>query len=211
MLIFIPAYDDATKTNLNVVLPIIPHHAFSLIGEAATREQLWLQLAEHTHLFAMCHGNSDVLWDNINKPAIKTRDFQDFVEKQAFVFACYTSNELGKQLKTNRSIYWGYTGSIVTPTDEIEVIHLFREIFQFIINDFHTCKNVEQVATMIHDLKTLCHTAEETLDTLFYTGSNILSSYTCLNHIWNRLRVHHFASEEPLKHIEAREGDLFEV
>lgn len=209
MIAFITAYDDATTANHTIVCPIIPANILLLERQSATRENLWQQLPNYAILFAMSHGNSDTLWDNNNNAAINLDDLALFRDKRAFVFACYTANELGKELKINNTIYWGYTGSIAAPTDKMTTIPLFQSIFQYIIAHFGVCENIEQINRMLHDLKNLCNAVELELDILFDAGDDVMESYTCLNHIWNRLRINHFAYDDAIKHPEALAGDLF--
>lgn len=209
MIAFITAYDEATTANHTIICPIIPATTLLLERQSATRENLWQQLPEYPLLFAMSHGNSDTLWDNNNNAAINLEDLALFTNKRAFVYACYTANELGRELKINNNIYWGYTGSIAAPTDKTATIPLFRSIFQFIITNFGICENRQDIDKMLHDLKNLCNAIEIELDILFETGDDVMESYTCLNHIWNRLRINHFAFEDVIKHPEALAGDLF--
>lgn len=210
MIAFITAYDDATTANHTIIRPIIPENTLLLENLSATRENLWLHLPNYSTLFAMSHGNSDTLWDNENNAAISLKDLAFFNDKRAFIFACYTANELGRQLKNNNNIYWGYTGSIAPPTDKITTIPLFQSIFKYIIANFDICESREQIATMIHNLKNRCNAIEIELDVLFDAGENVIESYNCLNHIWSRLRVLHFSFDEAITHPEAPKGDLFE-
>jgi hypothetical protein len=210
MIAFITAYDDATTANHTIVCPIIPNTILLLERLSATRENLWQQLPNYTTLFAMSHGSSDTLWDNNNNAAIKLEDIALFTDKRAFVFACYTANELGRKLKINNNIYWGYTGSIAAPTDKTVVIPFFQSIFQFIITNFGICEDRLQIDRMLHDLKNLCNAIETQLDILYESGDDVdvMESYTCLNHIWNRLRINHYAFDDVIKHPEAFAGDL---
>jgi hypothetical protein len=212
MIFFIPAYDEATRANLSVITSIIPENSIQLLDQRATRENLWQHLNNNDILFAMSHGNSDVIWDNNDEAALIPTDNINFVNKRAFVFACFTANELGQHLKSNQSIYWGYTGSIAAPSDQIELLPLFTPIFQQIITHFPNCKDILEINSLLNTLKTFCNNAENAIDILWETNDtlDVMSSYNCLNHIWNRLRVHHFEHETPIQHPHAEIGDLFE-
>jgi hypothetical protein len=99
MIFFIPAYDEATRTNLAVIQPILPKQAVPLLAEQAIKENLWLHLPNHDILFVMGHGNSDKIWGNNDEIALTLEDKVLFKNKKVFVFACYTANELGRVFK----------------------------------------------------------------------------------------------------------------
>jgi hypothetical protein len=213
MIIFIPAYDDATKANLDVVEPIIPKTAISLLEKDATRGNLWHQLNQENVLFAMSHGNSDALWDNNDDKALKMDDFDAFADKKAFVFACFTANSLGMALKKQNSIYWGYTGRVAAPSSQPIVKTIFSNILEYILTHFSNCKNEFEINQMLENIKQLCDKAAEQMDEIIESGAFVEDDwecYNCLQHIWSRLRVHHFNINQPLKHIGAVDGDLYE-
>jgi hypothetical protein len=213
MIIFIPAYDDATKANLDVVQSIIPTTAVALLEKEATRIHLWHHLKQENNLFAMSHGNSDVLWDNNDEKALRMDDSDAFANKKAFVCACFTANSLGMALKKQNSIYWGYTGRIAAPSSQPIVKDLFSNIFEYILNHFNQCVENYEIDSMLEKIKQLCDEAAYQLDEIIESGAFVeddLECYTCLQHLWSRLRVHHFDSNQPLKHIGAIDGDLYE-
>ncbi len=212
MIVFIPAYDSATRINLEVARPILPINVVPLLEQNAVRSQLWLHLSNQDNLFIMSHGNSDKIWDNDKAMAIDLADLPQFSRKNAFVYACFTANELGKKLKTNNNIYWGYTGSISAPNDQPNIINSFSSIFDYILKQFPECNTATTIKEFINTLKILCDEKESTMDVLYEKGIDVdMSCYTCLLHIWSRLRVYHFDEFEHFKHKDAREGDLFEL
>jgi hypothetical protein len=213
MIIFIPAYDDATKSNLEVVQSILPETAILLLEQEATRLHLWHHLYQENVLFAMSHGNSDALWDNQDEKALKMEDSEAFVDKKAFVCACFTANSLGFALKKQNSIYWGYTGRIAAPSSQPIVKSIFSNIFEYILTHFNHCVNDSEIDKMVENIKQLCDEAAYQLDEIIESGTFVeddLECYNCLQHLWSRLRVHHFSSNQPLKHIGAVDGDLYE-
>ena len=213
MIFFIPAYDDATRANLSVVTPIIPQNSVQLLEQNATHANLWQHLSNDSLLFAMAHGDSDAIWDNNEvKRALALEDNIHFIGKKAFIFACFTANELGYSLKANNSIYWGYTGSIAAPTHAELLTPIFTSIFQHIITFFPNCDDIQTISSSMHILKLLCNNAENEIDMLWEVNDemDVMSSYNCLNHIWNRLRVHHFNHKQVIQHPESQIGDLFE-
>jgi hypothetical protein len=211
MIFFVPAYDEATRTNLAVIQPILPKQAVLLLAEQAIKENLSLYLPEHDVVFVMSHGNSDRIWGNNDKPAFVSTDSTLFESKKAFVFACYTANELGQMFKQNHNIYWGYTGAIAAPSMESHSIEFFRAIFKYIIENFPNCLDTTTIHNLIQNIKSLCHQMENELDALFDIGENIdILSYTCLLHIWSRLRVFHFDYDLPMQHPDAKDGYIFD-
>lgn len=63
MIIFVPAYDISTQSNLNIASSINFNNSITLFGQEATREKLLEILAKSdTPLFAMSHGNPDILY-----------------------------------------------------------------------------------------------------------------------------------------------------
>jgi hypothetical protein len=211
MIFFIPAYDEATRTNLAVIKPILPQEAVSLLAEQAIRANLWFDLPNHDLLFVMSHGNSDKIWGHDDKPALTSDDKSLFEHKKAFVFACYTANELGMVLKKYQNIYWGYTGAIAAPSQQPHLIEFFRTIFKHIVENFPNCSDAASIMTLIEAIKLLCHQMENEFDLLFEAGEDIdIINYTCLLHIWSRLRVYHFEEDDPIQHASAKDGYIFE-
>jgi hypothetical protein len=210
MLFFIPSYDEATKANLDVVRPILPQNCTLLLTQNATRSLLLHHLELNDTMFVMSHGNSDNIWDNNKESALGLND--TFFHKKAFVFACFTANQLSKHWQANNNIYWGYKGSISAPSRQIRVSLFFSTIFKNIIENFPICENVLEIRNFIETLKTLCAQVENEIDNLYNAGEpvDVINCYTCLFHIWSRLRVCHFAHFDTIQHPEAREGDLFE-
>jgi hypothetical protein len=211
MIFFIPAYDEATRTNLEVLKPILPREAVSLLAEQAIRAHLWHCLPNHDLLFVMSHGNSDKIWGHDDKPAVTTEDQSLFENKKIFVFACYTANELGIILKKRQNIYWCYTGAIAAPSQEPHLIAFFRTIFKHIIDHFPNGSDVASIRALIETIKLLCHQMENEFDLLLEAGEDIdIINYTCLLHIWNRLRVYHFEHDDCIQHSSAQDGYIFE-
>jgi hypothetical protein len=211
MIFFIPAYDEATRTNLAVIQPILPKEAVSLLAEQAIKENLWFYLPNHDLLFVMSHGNSDKIWGHDDKPALTSEDKLGFEHKKAFVFACYTANELGIVLKERQNIYWGYTGAIAAPSQQPHLIEFFSTIFKHIIENFPNCSDAASIKALIETIQFLCLQMENELDLLFEAGEDIdIINYTCLLHIWSRLRVYHFDHDDSIQHPAAKDGYIFE-
>jgi hypothetical protein len=194
-----------------VIRPILPSQAVQLLAEYAVKENLWIHLPHHDLLFVMSHGNSDKIWGNDDKPALTSNDLSSFENKKAFVFACYTANELGIVLKERQNIYWGYTGAIAAPSQQSHLIPFFSSIFKHIIENFPKCLDESSIQNLIETIKLHCHQIENELDLLFEAGEDIdIINYTCLLHIWSRLRVYHFEHDVPILHSSAKDGFIFE-
>lgn len=143
-----------------------------------------------TPLFVMTHDTSYDFFDQNDKIAINNSHHNLFLHRKSFVFACYTANELGRELG-KKGVYWGYTGGIQAPDDtHKKSIEIFASIFKKIIENFSHCEKDEQINEFIHELKNICDNFAYEFDELFENEHfDALDAHRCLIHIWNRLRV----------------------
>lgn len=213
MITFVTNYDPSTISNHNVVQPIVPNHGINLIGVDANRANLIHLLVTNPELpfFAITHGSNDDFFSDEDVVAFSVGDTNHFQERNVFVYACYTANNLGRLASNKNCIYWGYTGAISALVDEPASIDIFRNIFQFIINNFHRNTNEAAVTAFIAELKEMCNNAERQFDIIGGNDADfdLLTVYNCSQDIWNRLRVYIQDENLKVKHSEAEEGDLF--
>ncbi|MEB3309631.1 MAG: hypothetical protein VKJ02_05315 [Snowella sp.] len=147
MIVFVPAYDEATQSNLNLAKQIyFPADFVLLFGEQATRENLLICLTESmAPLFAMSHGQKDILHSQDSNIALSIKDSVFFGQRSAYVFACHTAVSLGQEVSQKRGIWWGYSDSVMCYIDEPSSCKLFVDIFKVIYENFAHAKTQEEV------------------------------------------------------------------
>lgn len=203
MLIFVTAYDEATKANLVIAENIIEKDDTALFKSKATRAELYQLLSQPQSacfIFAMSHGNKEALLDNNQSQAITVNDAAHFSRKAVFAWACYTGTSLGWYMAQAQGIWWGYDCAVTAPDADPLYEPIFRRIFQKIKSDFPQVTNAQQVQGMLDTLKDLCDQAADELDHLDMPP---LGLYSCCRQIWGNLRVWLPSKNEPEKHPEA--------
>lgn len=214
MITFITSYDESTISNYNVTHTSVPVGAINLLGNAASRNNLIANLTAipAVPVFIASHGSEIGIYSEIDLIALSIDNSNLFNNRNVYVYACYTANKLGRVSSNGNCIYWGYTGAISALVDDPFCIHYFREIFEFVINQFHNCTSRNSIVTFINDLKNMCDLAESHFDTLFEQEPNfdVMTAYTCTKDIWNRLRVFLQNENDQIVHVDAEIGDLFQ-
>jgi hypothetical protein len=223
MILFVPAHDSQTYSNLAIAQKITGLNDICLFENDAIKSEL-LQIltadfAENTDrnsLFVMSHGEGGSFDDNQRSLLfVEKTEIRLLNDRKCFVYACLTANESGRfiaQNLSNNSVYWAYTGSITAPpiveigyVDEA-VLAEFIPIFTFIKNSFNNCHTEKAIHEFLQHLKNLCEQAADNLDII---GDFDQEIYACLNHIWGRLCVFIGGNKEDIRHIEAETGYLF--
>lgn len=208
MIIFVPAYDQATHTNLAMINALATDNKEMLLGNEATRENLLSKIIDKENLFIMSHGSKEAIYYGVNDKAIHICDKENITNKKIFAFACHTAALVGKEIASNNNVWWGYTGAISASDSEEEAIKVIAPIFEYIINNFYSVMNNIEVNSFLSQVKELCEKAEEEFDVLEKNTNKIyFNSRLSLNHIWSRLRV--WLDGSIYKHLEAPEPSLF--
>jgi hypothetical protein len=212
MIVFIPAYDEATCANFALAQSLSDDSCHLLFREHALAENLKSALQNKlAPLFAMSHGAEEYFCDQNQCPALTPNEVHLLGGRQVFVFACYTANTLGKIAARKSTIYWGYTGAIQALDPHPLVANRFHQIFTAILENFPCLISASDIGSFLIMLKNLCEQVNHNLDDLCESNSDfdILEAFICSNHIWSRLRIHHPDLTEPISHPEAPTGYLF--
>jgi hypothetical protein len=214
MITFITSYDDSTISNHNVVQTIVPIGGINLLGLNASRGNLIQSLAANLNIpvFVLTHGYHAGFYEGQGLIGFSVADINLFINRQVFVYACYTANELGRLSSNQNCIYWGYTGAISALIADPECIDDFKSIFQFIIDEFPNQTNQNSILNFMYELKDRCEIAQSNFDIIgeqdpYY---DIISAYSCAKDIWSRMRVFLQNENNQLIHPEAPLGDLFQ-
>ncbi len=213
MIIFVPAYDEATHANLSVALAVADNSLQLFFKEDALGARLKAHLKDSpAPLFVMSHGASEYFFDQNDEPAILLEEVHLLSNLPVFVFACYTANEFGKTAAQGNSIFWGYTGAIQSLDSQPAVSIHFQPIFKSILQSFSHLSLNSEIAIFLASLRDICEQANNKLDEIWESNPNLdlYAAYNCLSHLWGRLRVYHPDLSEPILHPDAPIGDLFE-
>ena len=214
MLVFVPGYDSATRSNLSIANDFELDANDIFLNQNADRNELFKFINQMDSIFIMSHGGKNAIFYDGDKEAINCQDATSFANKNFFVFACHTATNLGKIMADNRNVWWGYTGAISAPDSEQEVREIVKPIFKYVLDNFHlvTYDSNPSISEVLVEIKVLCDTANEQLDSLNTNDDlNYFDTKLCLEHFWNRLRIwYKDGILEPMKHPHAPSPFLFD-
>lgn len=215
MIFFITAYDEATKGNYALMLPLLPQNQYTWVGEKATYQNLKDSLENQPQmpLWAMTHGNSDCFYDQEDKPTFNLDNVHLLATRKSFVYACYTANELGRQVAKQGGFYGGYTGQLHLPNEITKTVaNIFRPIFQFIKINFFSIEHTEQATHFLEELKDMCDNVLYDIDEIAENEPNtdVLSLYQSAGDFWGRLWIWLPFKENAVMHHEGTQSPLFE-
>jgi len=212
VIVFVPGYDPATRSNLAVAERILTASHHALTGEAATRPHLLLALAARdSALFAMSHGRRDDLAAQGGELALGLADITRLRRRPVFAFACHTAGGLGQAAAANGSVWWGYTGAVTAPPDSPpELLSLCSAIFAYLSGAFTADSSSERSAVLLR-IAEQCHQAEDRADDLLAAGADVDagSAYLFFLHLWQRLRICEPGGTDPMMHPDAPPPILF--
>lgn len=202
MIVFVPAYDEQTKANLQIAEEFQLESGIALLGEEANRKELLENIKQNDNIFIMSHGAQEAVYCDKDMKALSSEDAKVLNNKKFFVFACHTATNLGKIMIENGNEWWGYTGQISAPDTDAEVKEIIVPIFQFILENYYTTNDLgaSTFNDILKRIKELCDDAALQLDKLDDFG--YMDTRLCIEHLWNRLRIWS-NPEEPLKHPDA--------
>ena len=202
MIVFVPAYDDATRANLAVISKMSLVGCQILLSTDATRVELLSRLAlADTAVFAMTHGKPHRLADHNQEDALGSSDIPHIGVRSLFVFACWTAGELGAAAARKGATWWGYTGPIAPPAPDGHYLDWFVHVFGLIRERFAVAFTADDRFRLMSEIADLCKRYTSMLDEEGEHAS--LDAYLSLLHIWQRLRVWVPGADEPEQHPEA--------
>jgi hypothetical protein len=162
MILFITSYDEATKSNLDVVKQVTKESKEKynkLFSKDATRDKLLNRLKNNkdNSLLLMSHGcENHVYFQNENGEelfAVSMNDASLFKDRSVFSYSCKTGKQLGKHLSSKNGIYFGYYKTICAPNSDGLFVQLFAEIFECIISEFPEVQTDDDINNFMFAIK----------------------------------------------------------
>ncbi len=226
MIVFVPAYDDATRANLAVAQDLqankdgahlnarpgddVPtasaHQGCRLFENDAMRAALLAALNAHSDpLFAMSHGKPDHLRAQHGAVALSISDATILGNRTVFAFACHTSASLGRELAQGGVTWWGYIKEVTAPAQQEPFRSLFVGIFSYIYDSFFAATSSDARLDVIQCIKQLCDAASAKVDEFAEADGSldVFEAYQSLRDIWQLLRVWSPQAESAEKHASA--------
>lgn len=188
MIVFAPAYDEATRANATVARHVTPHHGHLLIADDASDATLRQRLAltPAAPLLALAHGRPEALLGQHGRVALAEPEMTLVAARHVFAFACHTAEVLAACAARAGACWWGYEGYVTAPDDREELLPVFVDVFAFIRDEFPRAR---EAAAQEHRLAELCTEASTRVDDVLGADAD-LGAYLCLMHVWQRLTVH---------------------
>lgn len=212
MIVFVPAYDEATQSNFNLAQTFkFPSNFIILLEKQATRDNLLDFLKEtDSPLFAMSHGDTNILRAQDSQIALSIDDAFILEKRSAYIFACHTAVELGESVAKQGGIWWGYSDAINCYVDEPFSLQLFADTFLLIYENFPQAQTQAEVQDLLEKIRQQCEEIQDQLNYQFYDNlaedisiSQMFGVITTFIHIWQRLRVWLPGLNQPEKHSHA--------
>jgi hypothetical protein len=219
VILFVPAYDEPTGANL-AVAERLPERSdeVRLFGGDATRSKLLAAILPAAgnlrySLFAMSHGSRYEVREQGGGTALCEGDWRQLellVFRHGFAFACHTATALGRVAAEHGVTWWGYTGTIQSPSREEPFVGLFVSIFDFLREAFAEATSRDARARVVDELRRRCNDASLAVDAAFEADDSVDPSEAllCLLHVWDRLRIWVPGNETPECHPAARPPSL---
>jgi hypothetical protein len=176
VIVFVTAYDSATRANQAVARRILQDNELFLDGESASKQELMLALERHDGpLFAMTHGESDRLFAHGHDdapPALCTADIAEarLAARSVFAHACKAARDLGHAVARAGSVFWGYMVAVNAPEDAPELLPIFAEVFSFIKMSFSEALSDDAQDGFFRELYERCESAQARLSKLHEAG-----------------------------------------
>lgn len=215
MILFVPAYDEPTRSNLAVAKRLPEQQGeVRLLGDDASARLLRSAIVAtagdaQRPLYVMSHGTRDAIRAQGGGAALEAADGLHLLllaRRAVFAFACHTATVLGRVAATHGVVWWGYTGAIQSPVSEEPLAGLFAEIFRFLRDSFAGAASREARSQALEELRRRCREAERAVDEAFEADPSLDPSEAllCLLHLWDRLRIWLPGHDVPEHHPNAR-------
>lgn len=213
MILFVPAYDDATQANLVLAKRLADVGSSVLFGDRATRDALLkLSVGGAEPLLVMTHGQPEFFRaEDKGSIGLNIDDRIWLARRSTFALACHTANGLGPGVAEHGGIWWGYTGAIQGPVCPEILVQHFVGIFQYIRGAFSGAHTPEQRLAVLLKIKELCNHANHQVDIHAEADPelDVAAANLCLLHLWDRLRIWAPGLSGPERHPHAQPPSLF--
>ncbi|HEX8208586.1 MAG TPA: hypothetical protein VF584_00270 [Longimicrobium sp.] len=206
MILFAPAYDDATDATCRLAERFADEATVVLLRHNATRTNLLDAVSAgegDDGVLAFSHGTEGTLAAQDSAVALDAHDASLLEGRRVLAYACHTSTGLGEVMARGGVVWWGYTGTILAPPEGSGREQIFGPVFDYLVGSFLSGVDRSGLREVFTKLRALCHHAEKALYVLFDSGVAGLEDFGCLLHIWNRLRVWLPGSDAPEHHPES--------
>jgi hypothetical protein len=207
MILFAPAYDDATDATCRLAARFADKASVVLLRHNATRTNLLDAVSAgegDNGLLAFSHGTEDTLAAQDSAVALNAHDAALLDGRKVLAYACHTSTGLGGAMARGGVVWWGYTGTILAPPAGSGREQIFGPVFDHLVGAFLSGVDQLGLREVFTQLRALCRHAEKALFGLFDAGVAGLEDFGCLLHIWNRLRIWLPGSDAPVHHPESK-------
>jgi len=188
---FITNYDDATLENYNTYQTLVLPVTIALSGYTATQLHLSDELRLGAkNVFIMSHGNHDKVSDQNENNVFTTPILDLLSKKNVFAYACNSANILG-EIASKKSITWcGFKEPINSPTQDVELISIYQELFRFIFSEYVKVKCDSTAITYLEELKLLCtqkmYDLDDLVDSNYYAS---ISTYQSIKQLWEKQKI----------------------
>lgn len=187
MIVFVPAYDEQTRANLDCLRPFIPGNA--LIESAATAANLTQVVAASSSdaaLLFWSHGAHEGVRGQDKAIALGASQLAQLSPRRTYAFACHTGTSFGREASERGWQWWGYTGAISAPGDHPNEQRILGSAMWRVAEIFLGCEGDPRTGA----LGEIRRTAERCAEHLDELGPDVdVDSYVCARHLWSRLRV----------------------
>ena len=166
MILFVTAYDEATRSNLGVAQRITTNDCVRLTDEDASRSLLWrvLDVYKNWDLLAMSHGERAALRAQGGSAphAIRSEDATMLCERRVFAWACQTSAELGPRAARAGVIWFGFPVKIAAPPEDPQLQALLASVLQRVVDRLPSVRCRASCKTLLDDLVAAAEAVLET-------------------------------------------------
>lgn len=136
MILFVPAYDEATRPNL-AVAKLLTGSMHQVFEANATRAALWqiLDYSQNMPLIAMSHGQRRFLraQHGVAPHAIAAGDEFVLGTRHVFAWACLTSADLGIAAAKQGTTWFGFPVRIAAPPEHPRLQMMLARVLQIAV------------------------------------------------------------------------------
>jgi hypothetical protein len=204
MILFVTAYDDATRPNLEVAR-LLQGQLRTLFEGQATREHLWALLTElpNEAVLAMSHGRRTLVRAQGGGPpdALSIGDEDRLGLRRVFAWACLTSAGLGVAASRAETIWVGFPVKIAAPSEDPRLQRFLAEVLDNVVNSLDSVVDEASCRALLDKLVDDADLAMEKVVQLSNSTGLVISSSVqqCFDQIQLRLEAWMPGREAPIR------------